>query len=101
MASLKKESATARRERDDLGSKFKVLEKELRKTVKDVQPKKAQASLKKLLEGIEKNSLVQAKESSPIAAAASAGLSETDQACQLTFHWPCANLGTYRNSNPT
>ena len=44
LANVKKESLTARREKDEIGKSFKVLEKELRKNIKDVQPKKAQVN---------------------------------------------------------
>ena len=67
--------------------KRRELEKELKKSVKDVQPKKAQAAIKKLIEGIEKNSLVPKDDTAATAAAASAaaaveaaGMSEADQA---------------------
>merc|ERR1711910_145889 len=62
MQKLQKESQTTKKEKDELCKKFQALEKELKKTVKDVQPKKTQASIKKIVESIEKNSLVQKSE---------------------------------------
>lgn len=48
-----------RKERDDLSKSLQVIEKDIKKTVKDIQPKKLQAAFKKMAEAIEKNKLVQ------------------------------------------
>ena len=56
---FQKECQSSKKEKGELCKKFQALEKELKKTVKDIQPKKAQASIQKIVESIEKNTLVQ------------------------------------------
>jgi soluble cytochrome b562 len=50
---------TVKKERDDLSKSLQVIEKDLKKTVKDIQPKKLQAAFKKMVEAIENKKLIQ------------------------------------------
>ena len=76
VSNLKKESQGFRKDKEDLCRSFKAVEKEIKKQVKDIQPKKVQTAMKKLVESIEKNTLVPKDDLAPV----SAGMSEEDQA---------------------
>ena len=48
-----------KKERDELSKSLSVIEKDLKKTVKDIQPKKLQAAFTKMVEAIESKKLIQ------------------------------------------
>jgi myosin heavy subunit len=56
---MKKDHITVKKERDELSKSLKVIETDLKKTVKDIQPKKLQAAFKKMVEAIENKKLIQ------------------------------------------
>ncbi len=53
-----------KKERDELSKSLQVIEKDLKKTVADIQPKKLQAAFKKMVEAIESKKLIQDEEDS-------------------------------------
>jgi hypothetical protein len=55
-------SQSVKKERDELSKSLQVIEKDLKKTVADIQPKKLQAAFKKMVEAIESKKLIQDEE---------------------------------------
>jgi hypothetical protein len=53
---------SVKKERDELSKSLQVIEKDLKKTVADIQPKKLQAAFKKMVEAIESKKLIQDEE---------------------------------------
>merc|ERR1719150_3109747 len=67
---LQKENQTLKSDNADLSKSLKQIEKDLKKNLKDIKPNKVQGEYKKLVEKIEKNSLISAQ---PLTNGAGAG----------------------------
>ncbi|TRY74800.1 hypothetical protein TCAL_07117 [Tigriopus californicus] len=88
---LKQENQTMKREKDDLCKTLKVVEKDLRKVARDVNQKKVQAQIKRMVEGIEMNTLI------PKTEAETTALKDLEElANQLSEK--CEEVGTWKSN---